>query len=106
MKTLILHHDDCLRHDTGQRHVERPERIAAVLGAISELAGVETLPAPRATREQLTLVHPAEYWDSLVEAEPGGDDNRSLVALDADTFMSPGSIDATLRGSGAGEIEI
>ena len=101
MKTLILHHDDCLRHDTGQRHVERPERVAAVLGAVSELPGVETLPAPRATREQLTLVHPTDYWDALLEAEPGGGSDRSLVALDADTFMSPGSIDATLRGSGA-----
>ena len=101
MKTLILHHDDCLRHDTGQRHVERPERVAAVLGAVSELPGIEVLPAPRATREQLTLVHPADYWDALLEAEPGGHNDRSLVALDADTFMSPGSIDATLRGSGA-----
>ena len=101
MKTLILHHDDCLRHDTGQRHVERPERVAAVLGAVAELPGVETLPAPRATLEQLTLVHPAEYWNDLLDAEPGGGDDRCLVALDADTFMSPGSIDATLRGSGA-----
>ena len=48
MKTLILHHDDCLRHDTGQRHVERPERVAAVLGAVAKLPGTEALPAPRA----------------------------------------------------------
>jgi acetoin utilization deacetylase AcuC-like enzyme len=101
MKTLILQHDDCLRHDTGLRHVERPERVAAVLGAVEGLPGTEILPAPRASREQLARVHPSAYWDQLVEFEPAEGDERALVALDADTFMSPGSIDATLRGSGA-----
>ena len=101
MSTLILHHDNCLRHETGFRHVERPERVTAVLNAVTELKGIEALPAPRATLEQLTQVHPEEYWQELVGLEPGNGDDRGIVALDADTFMSPGSIDATLRGSGA-----
>lgn len=101
MTTLILHHDNCLRHETGFRHVERPDRVTAVMGGVRDLAGTEVLPAPRATLEQLTLVHPVDYWQRLVELEPGDGDERGLVALDADTFMSPGSIDATLRGSGA-----
>jgi acetoin utilization deacetylase AcuC-like enzyme len=101
MSTLILHHENCLRHDTGFRHVERPERITAVMDSVRQIKGTEVLPAPRATLEQLTLVHPADYWDQLVELEPGGNDKPGLVALDGDTFMSRGSIDATLRGSGA-----
>lgn len=101
MNTLILHHDNCLLHDTGFRHVERPERVAAVLDSVRGMPGTEALPAPRATLEQLTLVHPVDYWEQLVEAEPGEGEERGIVALDADTFMSPGSIDATLRGSGA-----
>ena len=101
MSTLILHHDNCQRHETGFRHVERPERVTAVLNAVTGLAGIEALPAPRATLEQLTQVHPEEYWQELVGLEPGDGDDRGIVALDADTFMSPGSIDATLRGSGA-----
>lgn len=102
MSTLILHHKNCLRHDTGFRHVERPERITAVMESVGKLAGTEILPAPRATLEQLTLVHPADYWEQLVGLEPGtGGEDRGIIALDADTFMSPGSIDATLRGSGA-----
>ncbi len=101
MSTLILHHENCLRHETGFRHVERPERVTAVMGSVSELPGTEVLPAPRATQEQLSRVHPSDYWQQLVDLEPGDGDERGIVALDADTFMSPGSIDATLRGSGA-----
>lgn len=101
MNTLILHHENCLRHDTGLRHVERPERVSAVLNSVCEIEGAELLPAPRAKLEQLTLVHPADYWEQLLEAEPGDAEDRDIIALDADTFMSPGSIDATLRGSGA-----
>lgn len=100
MKTLILHHDDCLRHDTGQRHAERPERISAVLNAVTAVSGIELLPAPRATADQLQRAHLPEYWEHLVEQEPA-EQVDELVALDADTPLSAGSIDATLRGSGA-----
>ena len=51
MKTLIIHHDDCLRHDPGPHHPERVERVAAVLGAVSGIPGTELLPAPRAAGE-------------------------------------------------------
>ena len=102
MTTLILHHDDCLLHQTGLRHAESPERVTAVLNALGDIPGIEMLPAPRATEEQLMRVHPSHYWEELVQAEPADDGERhSIVALDADTFMSPGSINATLRGSGA-----
>jgi acetoin utilization deacetylase AcuC-like enzyme len=105
MKTLILHHDDCLRHNTGRRHPERPERVSAVLNSITDIPGTEVLPAPRATLEQVRLVHSTEYWERLVEleptVEPGEDPVHDLVALDPDTFLSAGSIEATLRGSGA-----
>lgn len=101
MTTLILHHDDCLRHTAGLRHVERPERVSAVLGAIDGLRGTELLPAPRATAAQLAAAHAREYWQRIVALEPGSDEEPGAVALDADTFMSRGSVDATLRGSGA-----
>lgn len=101
MKTLILNHDDCLLHDPGQRHAEVAGRVTAVMNGIRSLPGIEILPAPVATIEQLNLAHAPEYWERLLELEPGPDSAESRVMLDADTFLSPGSIDATLRGSGA-----
>ena len=53
MKTLILHHDDCLKHDPGPRHVESPARINAVINGIRNIPGTEMLPAPRATEDQI-----------------------------------------------------
>jgi len=101
LKTLIIHHDDCLRHDPGPGHPERIERVAAVLKALDGLAGLEFLPAPRATLEQVERVHDADYWARLVELEPAPDAPADRVALDPDTWLSSGSIDAALRGSGA-----
>jgi len=102
MKTLVLHHADCLRHDPGQHHAETPARVSAVLNGICDLPGTEALPAPVATLEQVSRVHANEYWEQLVELEPPGESGEGqVVALDPDTFLSAGSIDATLRGSGA-----
>ena len=102
MKTLILHHDDCLRHDPGIRHPERADRVRAVLSAIRNMPGTELLPAPKASLEQIGRVHDTEYWQRVIELEPGADKpGADKVALDPDTFLSPGSIDAALRGSGA-----
>ena len=100
MKTLILHHDDCLQHETGRGHAEKPDRINAVFNAVNGLPLTETLPAPRATAEQLQRAHLPEYWERLGELEPSASENQRIM-LDADTALSAGSVDATLRGSGA-----
>lgn len=97
MSTLILHHDDCLAHDPGAHHVEASQRLRAVLGAISNIPGTALLPAPLASRKQVERVHDGGYWQWLVAAEP----TTGRVALDPDTFLSAGSINAALRGSGA-----
>ena len=97
MKTLIISHDDCLLHDAGPKIAESPARVKAVLGAVSDVPGTENLPAPLATTEQVLRVHDGGYWSNLVESEP----EEGRVTLDWDTFMSKGSLNATLRGSGA-----
>ena len=96
MSTITIQHDDCLRHDPGPKHPESAQRIKAVMSGLEDLRGLQKLPAPLATTEQITRVHPAEFWAGLKADEPT--DGR--IALDADTYMSHGSIDATLRGSG------
>jgi len=101
MKTLIIHHDDCLRHDPGRHHAEAPARVTAVMNGVMNLPGIEILPAPLATLEQLRRVHAREYWEQLLDFEPPPESRENQVALDPDTFLSTGSIDATLRASGA-----
>jgi acetoin utilization deacetylase AcuC-like enzyme len=97
MTTLIIHHDDCLRHDTGPHHPECPQRITAILNALKGLDGLEFLPAPLADDAQLTRVHPAAYLERVREAEPT--EGRSTID-EHDNVISPGSVTAALRSAG------
>ena len=96
MSTIIIQHDDCLRHNPGAKHPESPQRIKAVLAGLDGLKDLQKLPAPYATTEQITRVHPAEFWTEMQGKEP----SEGSFAIDPDTYLSNGSIDATLRASG------
>jgi acetoin utilization deacetylase AcuC-like enzyme len=96
MSTMIIQHDDCMRHDPGVKHPESSQRINAVLGGLEGLRELEKLPAPYATVEQITRAHPAEFWAALRAQEP----LKGIVAIDPDTHLNNGSIDAALRASG------
>jgi acetoin utilization deacetylase AcuC-like enzyme len=98
MTTLIIHHDECLLHDTGPRHPECPQRVSVVLAALKDLPRLEFLPAPRAEEEQLSRVHPLPYVDAIRAAEP--EEGRVAINED-DNLMSPGSYNAALRGAGS-----
>ncbi len=97
MKTLILHHDDCLNHNPGKMHPESIQRVRTVVEALDQLPGTEKLPAPLASPEQIGRAHDLHYWQTVTDAEPV----EGRVMLDEDTFLSSGSINAALRGSGA-----
>ena len=97
MSTIIIHHDDCLRHNPGPKHPESPQRIKAVLSGLEGLKDLEKLPAPHATAEQIMRVHPQQFWADISAMEPA----EGVVSLDVDTFLSNGSVDAALRASGA-----
>jgi acetoin utilization deacetylase AcuC-like enzyme len=96
--TSIIHHDDCLKHDPGPHSPESAQRIAAVLGGLEGLGGLEYLPAPKASGEQLLRVHPEQYQDLLRETEP---EEGRVAITEADNIMSHGTLDAALRASGA-----
>jgi acetoin utilization deacetylase AcuC-like enzyme len=96
MSTIIIQHDDCLRHNPGPKHPESTHRVKAVLSGLEGLKGLQHLPAPHASIEQIQRVHPADFWAGLQAKEP----SRGRVTLDEDTFLSRGSIDAALRASG------
>jgi len=96
MSTIIIQHDDCLRHNPGPRHPESAQRVKAVMSGLDGLRGFEKLPAPVATTDQITRVHPAEFWAGLQADEP----SEGHFSIDPDTLLNRGSIDAALRASG------
>lgn len=96
MSTIIIKHDDCLRHDPGPRHPESADRVKAVMAGLEDISGLQYLPAPRASHEQIKRVHPSGFWQHIASMEPP----EGQVAIDADTYLSNGSVDAALRASG------
>jgi acetoin utilization deacetylase AcuC-like enzyme len=92
-------HADCLRHAAGLDHAERPARLRAVLQALDHdrFAALDRIEAPRASREQLLRVHSAGHADRIL-AHAG---DTELHALDGDTWVGPGSVEAALRAAGA-----
>ena len=100
MKPVALFtHSDCLAHDTGPHHPERPDRLRAVLQALEHPDFVPLLreQAPEASREQLCLAHPAEHVDRLLALHP---EPGELLAIDPDTVVSAGTMAAARRGAG------
>ena len=96
---LLYTHPACLRHSAGPGHPESPSRLQAVLEALDndKFARLDRIEAPRATREQLLRVHAAGLIDGIFAAAP----EDGYVRLDADTAMSPDSLEAALRAAGA-----
>ena len=99
MTTLLFSHESSARHDTGQGHPERPDRIRAVMEALAadRFAALDRREAPKADLAALARVHPAGYVERLLAAVP----EDGLVRIDPDTVMSPESGEAALRASGA-----
>ena len=98
MTTLLVSHSACLEHDMGEGHPERPDRYRVVERAL-EAEAFQLLArdmAPRATRAQLTRVHPADYVDGVEKAAPA----KGRVRIDQDTMMSAGTYEAALRSAG------
>ncbi len=100
MRTALLQHPDAARHVMQPRHPESPERIEAVLARLeaSGLAAdlLRQEPAAPATDEDLARVHPSEHLALLERQEPCS----GLLALDADTFMGPGTLTAARAAAG------
>ncbi len=100
MKPVALFtHPDCLLHDTGPYHPERPDRLRFVLQALEHPDFVPLLreTAPEATVAQLALAHPADYVQAILAMQPA---RGETMHLDGDTLMSAGSVAATKRQVG------
>jgi acetoin utilization deacetylase AcuC-like enzyme len=97
----FISHPACLRHQMGEGHPERPQRLLAIEDGLraSRLGDrVVRAEAPEATREQLLRVHDAAYVDELERLSP----EEGLTWIDPDTAMCPDTWQAALRAAGAG----
>ncbi|HEX6457030.1 MAG TPA: histone deacetylase [Solirubrobacterales bacterium] len=97
---LYFSHPACLEHDPRQGlfgHPEQPDRLRAIASALAERdwLGWERREAPRASEEELALVHSPEHVRRIRDlcASGGG-------AVDADTFAGEASWEAALRAAG------
>ncbi|MDN5751709.1 MAG: histone deacetylase family protein [Nitrosospira sp.] len=100
MHTAFISHPDCLLHEMGSTHPERPARLEAIedeLTACGLMDKLEHYAAPLATLEQLKRVHTAEYIASLDAKAP----STGIAYLDPDTAMNPHSLKAAYRAAGA-----
>ena len=99
MTVALYTHADMLDHRPGAGHTERPERLAAVVDALSDASDLDLEPrdAPLVRPEDLARVHLPAYVQTIFEAAPAS----GLLMLDPDTFMSPGSLNAARRAAGA-----
>ena len=94
--TLIFSHDAALSHVTPPGHPERVARIEAVWTALRQLDGLDWREAPLGDRAEVLRCHPESYLERIEAAIP----DQSYVSLDADTHVSPGSLEAALRALG------
>ncbi len=97
MKVILVYDDIFLQHHTPAFHPESVDRLKAILKAIRERRdlekSIEWIKPKQATREEITLVHDASYFDYIMNSKPG--------YLDSDTYLSEGSKEAALYAAGA-----
>ena len=99
MTTLLYGHSACAEHDTGAGHPESGARLAAIEEALAgdEFAVLAREEPPRTEAAQIRRIHRPAYVDRVMNVAPA----RGRLALDQDTVMSPGSLEAALRAAGA-----
>ncbi|HHD79676.1 MAG TPA: histone deacetylase [Epsilonproteobacteria bacterium] len=90
-----------LKHDTGVRHPESPQRLRAINQAIKSLYNKLKFVSPiKVSKSILTLVHPLEYIENIENlSEYGG-------SIDSDTLCSIDSYDAAAMAVGAGVVAL
>lgn len=95
MGVIVFSHDAAAKHATPEGHPEQVARHAAVIGALEGLA-LDWRAAEPCADEEVLRCHPASYLAALRAGAPA----EGVRMLDADTWQSPGSLEAALRAVG------
>src|SRR2546423_5778599 len=105
MPAAFITHAECLKHEMGTHHPERPARLTAIedqLIASGVGQHLRRYEAPLATDEQLARVHPIEYVRAIRDAAP----LQGTVHLDPDTAMNRFTLQAALRAAGGAGVVV
>jgi len=98
----LITHPACLEHRNAAWHPESAARLEAVLAGLAVAGGpvqrgaASWVEAPRVAREDVLRVHTPAHLARLQALDRAGGG-----ALDPDTFLGPGSLEAALRAAGA-----
>ncbi len=99
----FITHPDCLLHDVGAWHPERPARLSHLsdyLIASQRMTLLTRVDAPAATRDQLLRVHSAAYLTRLERLATSATTDAPAV-IDSDTMVTPHTLQAARRAAGA-----
>ncbi|WP_407494137.1 histone deacetylase family protein [Pseudooceanicola sp. MF1-13] len=95
MTTALITHPDCHGHVTPDGHPEQVARLHEVLKALDG-KDLQRVDAPLCDDASILLCHPQSHLDAIQSAAP----ETGQVQLDADTWMSSGSLSAARRAVG------
>ncbi len=97
-KTILVTHAAALAHDMGPGHVERAERLRAVLATLDDarFASLARIEAPLASQEALLRAHTSEHLSRLARAAP----KEGYARLGPDVSMNHATHEAALRAAG------
>lgn len=98
MKTRVFACPASFDHHPPSGHPEHAGRLSAVLSAAEAWGGDVVDSTELAPRAALERVHRPEHIERVFAASPAAGE----TALDADTWMSAGSLEAALAAAGAG----
>ncbi len=104
MTTAFFSHAECRLHDMGSGHPECPQRLDAIgdhLRATGLDIALDFHDAPLATAEQLERAHAAGYVVELLDQMRRVRDLDEHHAVDPDTTIAAGTLQAALRSAGA-----
>jgi acetoin utilization deacetylase AcuC-like enzyme len=98
LTTLYVHHPIFTEHLVPSGHPERPDRIRAIDEALSDerFDGLLRRMPPAADLDVTAIAHDRAYVDLVRGNVPA----EGFVRLDADTFMSPRSLEVALHAIG------
>lgn len=106
MATRLYEHPIFLEHITPEGHPERPDRLRSLNIAL-EHPNFERLvrkQAPQANEDAVLLAHPEEHLLSVMRQIP--EEDGEINRVEADTYVSPKSLQAALTGIGAAMVAV